>query len=113
MRRREFLASVAALCGGARLRHRNAYNVTAMQVTPESLAAEIRSHLPGFEIDYRVDPVRQRIADSWPRRLDDSAAREDWGWRPEYDLPALAADMIERLSAASGRPRSAAPAVQG
>lgn len=98
---------------GASLRHRNAYNVTAMQVTPERLAAAIREHLPEFEIDYRVDPVRQAIADSWPRRLDDSAAREEWGWRPEYDLPALAADMIERLSAASGRPRSAAPAVEG
>jgi nucleoside-diphosphate-sugar epimerase len=93
---------------GAALRHRNAYNVTAMQVTPERLAAAIRVHLPEFELDHRIDPVRQAIADSWPRRLDDSAAREEWGWRPEYDLPALAADMIERLSAASGRPRSAA-----
>jgi nucleoside-diphosphate-sugar epimerase len=83
---------------GARLRHRNAYNVTAMQVTPERLAAEIRRHVPGFEIDYRVDPVRQRIADSWPRRLDDSAARQDWGWRPEYDLADLTADMIQHLA---------------
>jgi nucleoside-diphosphate-sugar epimerase len=83
---------------GDRLRHRNAYNVTATQVTPESLAAEIRRRLPGFTIDYRVDPVRQRIADSWPRRLDDSAAREDWGWRPEYDLAALTADMIAHLA---------------
>ncbi len=98
---------------GAALRHRNAYNVTAMQVTPGRLAAAIREHLPEFELDYRIDPVRQAIADSWPRRLDDSAARADWGWRPEYDLAALTADMIERMSAASGRPRSAAPAVKG
>ena len=95
---------------GAALRHRNAYNVTAVQVTPERLAAAIREHLPGFEIDYRVDPVRQAIADSWPRRLDDSAAREEWGWRPEYDLAALTADMIERLTAAAVRAPSAAPA---
>jgi nucleoside-diphosphate-sugar epimerase len=95
---------------GEVLRHRNAYNVTAVQVTPERLAAAIREHLPDFEIDYRVDPVRQAIADSWPRRLDDSAAREDWGWRPEYDLAALTADMIERLTAAAVRAPSAAPA---
>jgi nucleoside-diphosphate-sugar epimerase len=95
---------------GEVLRHRNAYNVTAVQVTPERLAAAIREHLPEFEIDYRVDPVRQAIADSWPRRLDDSAAREDWGWRPEYDLAALTADMIERLTAAAVRAPSAAPA---
>jgi nucleoside-diphosphate-sugar epimerase len=95
---------------GEVLRHRNAYNVTAVQVTPERLAAAIREHLPEFEIEYRVDPVRQAIADSWPRRLDDSAAREDWGWRPEYDLAALTADMIERLTAAAVRAPSAAPA---
>lgn len=83
---------------GARLRHPNAYNITSFQVTPERLAEEIRRHVPGFVIGYDVDPVRQRIADSWPRRLDDSAAREDWGWRPEYDLAALAADMIENLA---------------
>ena len=66
-----------------RLVHRNAYNVTAMQFTPAELAAAIRRQLPGFEIDYRIDPVRQAIAESWPRRLDDSAARAEWGWRPQ------------------------------
>jgi nucleoside-diphosphate-sugar epimerase len=79
------------------LRHRNAFNITAMQVTPESLAAAIREHIAGFEMDYDVDPVRQAIADSWPRRLDDSAAREEWGWRPEYELPRMVEDMIARL----------------
>lgn len=82
-----------------RLVHRNAFNVTAMQFTPEELAAAIRHHLPEFEIDYQVDPVRQAIADSWPRRLDDSAARAEWEWRPEYDLEKMTADMIEHLSA--------------
>ena len=82
-----------------RLVHRNAFNITAMQVTPESLAAAIRTRLPGFTIDYDIDPVRQAIADSWPRRIDDSAAREEWGWRHEYDLSAMTEDMITNLSA--------------
>lgn len=82
-----------------RLEHRNAFNVTAMNFTPEELAAEIRKHLPGFAIDYRVDPVRQAIADSWPNSLDDSAARREWGWSPRYDLRAMTADMLDKLRA--------------
>jgi nucleoside-diphosphate-sugar epimerase len=80
------------------LRHRNAYNVTAMSFTPEELAAEVRCHIPDFAVSYHVDPVRQSIADSWPRSLDDSAAREDWGWRPRFDLAAMTADMLLQLS---------------
>lgn len=92
----------------AKLRHRNAFNVTAMQFTPTELAAAIRQRLPHFEVEYDVDPVRQAIADSWPRRLDDSAAREEWGWRPEYDLDSLVDDMLAQLGADVGavaRPR--------
>lgn len=81
----------------ARLRHRNAYNVTAMSITPAELAAEIRRHIPDFKIDYQVDPTRQAIAESWPRSLDDSAAREDWGFAPRFDLAAMTADMLARL----------------
>lgn len=81
----------------ARLVHRNAFNVTACSFTPAELAAEIRKHLPAFEIRYEVDPVRQAIADSWPQSLDDSAARAEWGWRPEYDLPTMTADMLAQL----------------
>ncbi|MEX1182257.1 MAG: NAD-dependent epimerase/dehydratase family protein [Gemmatimonadota bacterium] len=81
----------------ARLRHRNAFNVTAMQLTPATLAAAIRAEIPTFEVSYEVDPVRQRIADSWPRRLDDSAAREEWGWLPAYGLSEMTADMIRQL----------------
>lgn len=83
----------------SRLVHRNAFNVTAMQLTPERLAAAIAEHVPGFTIDYDVDPVRQSIAESWPRRIDDSAAREEWGWKPEYDMNAMTRDMIEKLAA--------------
>jgi nucleoside-diphosphate-sugar epimerase len=83
----------------ARLVHRNAFNVTATNFTPEELAAEIRRHLPEFVIDYDVDPVRQAIADSWPHSLDDSAARAEWGWAPTFDLRAMVADMLEKLRA--------------
>ena len=81
----------------ARLVHRNAFNVTAMQLTPERLADAIRRHIPAFELAFEVDPGRQAIADSWPRRIDDSAAREEWGWRAEYDLLTMTADMLEHL----------------
>ncbi len=80
------------------LQHRNAFNVTAMQLTPNSLAQMIRRHLPEFEIDYQVDPVRQRIADSWPKRLDDSSARAEWGWRAQYDAEMMVTDMLQKLS---------------
>jgi nucleoside-diphosphate-sugar epimerase len=80
-----------------RLAHRNAYNVTAMSFTPERLAAQIRTHLPDFAMDYDVDPVRQAIADSWPDAIDDSAARADWGWSPGYDLEAMTVDMLAKL----------------
>ena len=81
----------------SRLKHRNAFNVTAMNFTPEELANEIRTHVPEFVIDYEVDPVCQAIADSWPRSLDDSVARAEWDWKPAYDLKSMTADMIERL----------------
>jgi nucleoside-diphosphate-sugar epimerase len=80
------------------LKHRNAFNVTAMSFDPEIIAAEIRKHIPGFVMDYSVDPVRQAIAESWPNKMDDSCARKEWGWAPEYDLPTMTKDMIQVLS---------------
>ncbi len=77
--------------------HHNAFNVTAMSFTPEQLADEIRKHIPEFTIDYRIDPVRQGIADSWPSQMDDRAARTEWGWQPRYDLPAMVADMLQHV----------------
>ncbi|MEL7060419.1 MAG: NAD-dependent epimerase/dehydratase family protein [Acidobacteriota bacterium] len=86
----------------SRLAHRNAFNITAVSVTPAEMAREIRRHLPRFTIDYAVDrDVRQPIAESWPDRLDDSAAREEWGWRPAYDLAAMVADMLHHLGIGS------------
>ena len=82
----------------ARLKHRNAFNVTAMSFDPEIIAGAIRKHIPEFTIDYNVDPVKKAIAESWPNSMDDSAAREEWGWKYEYDLEAMTKDMLEVLS---------------
>ncbi|HKJ92878.1 MAG TPA: NAD-dependent epimerase/dehydratase family protein [Longimicrobiales bacterium] len=79
------------------LEHRNAFNVTAMQLTPARLADEIRKHMPDFQIHYDVDPKRQAIAASWPRAIDDSAAREEWGWKPQFGLEDMVEDMLDRL----------------
>lgn len=79
------------------LKHRNAFNITAMSFTPEVIAAEIGKHIPNFKMTYKVDPVRQSIADSWPNSLDDSAAREEWGWNPKYDLAKMTVDMLAKL----------------
>ena len=82
-----------------KLIHRNSFNVTAMNFTPEELVAEIRKHIPAFEIRYEVDPVRQGIADSWPNSLDCSAARAEWGFAPQFTLSAMVDDMLTKLRA--------------
>ena len=79
--------------------YRNAFNVSAMSFEPEDIAREVRKHIPDFVMDYNVDPVRQAIADSWPNKMEDSAAREQWGWKPDYDLASMTSDMLEKLSA--------------
>ena len=80
-----------------KLVHRNSFNVTAMSFDPEEIAASIREVIPGFVMEYDLDPLRQGIADSWPNSLDDSCARNEWGWKPEYDLKAMTLDMIETI----------------
>ena len=76
--------------------HRS-YNITAMSFAPEEIAAEIKKHIPEFEISYEPD-FRQAIAESWPASLDDSVAREEWDWAPDYDLAAMTKDMLDKLS---------------
>ena len=83
----------------SRLKHRNCFNVTAMSFDPEMIAAEIKKHIPEFHMEYQIDSVKQAIADSWPNKMDDSAAREEWGWKPEYDLASMTEDMLRVLSA--------------
>ncbi len=77
--------------------HRNAFNIAAMSFAPEHILAEIKKHIPDFEMNYNVDPIRQSIADSWPNSLDDRAAREEWGWNPKYDLTSMTTDMLHKL----------------
>jgi len=81
-----------------KLLHRNAFNVTAMSFAPENIANEIKRYISDFVVEYNIDPVRQAIADSWPNKMDDSAAREEWGWKPSYDLASMTKDMLEKLS---------------
>ena len=80
-----------------KLIHRNAFNITAMSIEPEMIAAEIKKHIPNFEISYKVDPIRQAIANSWPDSIDDSVAREEWGFTTKYDLALMTTDMLEKL----------------
>lgn len=83
---------------GSKLKHRNAFNISAMAFHPEEVAASIKKYIPDFEMDYDVDPVRQGIANSWPNSIDSSAAMEEWGFAPKYDLDAMTQDMLEQLS---------------
>ncbi len=80
-----------------RLIHRTDFNVQAMSFSPRELADEIRKYIPDFKVEYKPD-YRQKIAESWPRSLDDSPARKEWGWKPDYDLSAMVRDMIDNLS---------------
>ena len=81
-----------------KLIHRNGFNVTAMSFPPEKIYAEIKRRVPEFKMVYDVDPLKQAIAESWPDSLDDSAAREEWGWRPNFGIGAMTRDMLEKLS---------------
>lgn len=76
---------------------RNAFNVTAMSIEPETVAGEIKKHIPDFELSYEVDPVRQGLAESWPDAIDASAAREQWGFNPKYDLEKMTVEMINAI----------------
>ena len=77
---------------------RTSYNLSAMNFTPKELASAIYQHLPNFTISYKPD-YRQAIADSWPDSIDDTKAREDWGWSPNYTLSKMTKDILENLQA--------------
>lgn len=79
------------------LQHRT-YNVTSFSITPEILYGAIKKYIPGFKITYKVDPLRQFFADTWPKVFDDSHARRDWNWKEDYNLDAMVRDMLENLS---------------
>ena len=83
----------------SRLIHRNAFNIASMSFAPETIYEAIRREVPGFEMEYQPDPLKQSIADSWPDSMDDSCARAEWDWKPEYDLESMTKDMIAKLRA--------------
>ena len=81
----------------SRLVHRNSFNIASMSFAPETIYQKIKEYVPQFEMEYRIDPLRQAIADSWPNSLDDSCARNEWGWKPEYGLDEMTRDMLAKL----------------
>ena len=86
-----------------RLVHRNAFNIASMSFAPETVFAAIKKHKPDFEMTYDVDPLKQGIADSWPDMMDDSCARNEWDWKPTYDLESMTKDMLEKLAVKLGK----------
>lgn len=83
----------------SKLVHRNAFNVTAMSFSPDIIAAEIRKHIPSFEMSYDVDPLKEKIATSWPNSIDDTCARREWNWSPKWDLSSMTEDMLRAVRA--------------
>lgn len=86
-----------------RLVHHNGFNITAMSFAPETIYAEIKKLKPDFEMVYDVDPLKQSIAESWPDKMDDTCARREWGWAPNYDLRRMTIDMLENLEKKLGK----------
>lgn len=82
----------------SRLVHRNAFNIASMSFAPEEIYAAIKKYKPEFEMEYNVDPLKQSIAESWPDSLDDTCARQEWDWKPTYDLDSMTRDMLDKLS---------------
>ena len=80
------------------LKHRNAFNISSISAAPEDFAKAIQVHLPEFTLEYDVDPVRQQIADSWPNSIDSTAAKEEWGFKAQYDLQTMTKDMLEKIA---------------
>ena len=81
----------------SRLKHRNSFNIASMSFEPEQIFAKIREYIPALRVRYEVDPVRQAIATSWPDSMDDSCAREEWDWKPSYNMDSMTVDMIKNL----------------
>ncbi|MEH7612660.1 L-threonine 3-dehydrogenase [Gottfriedia acidiceleris] len=83
----------------SKLKHRNAFNISAMSFEPTQIAASIRKFIPEFTLDFDIDPIRQGIANSWPNSIDSSAAKEEWGFDPKFDLDRMSEDMLNKLAA--------------
>lgn len=86
-----------------KLVHRNSFNIASMSFDPEIIYHKIKEYCPHFKMEYHIDPLREEIAESWPNSLDDTCAREEWGWKPQYDLDAMTRDMLAKLKAKLGK----------
>ena len=86
-----------------KLIHRNSFNLASMSFEPTEIIAEVKRLVPEFEVKFEIDELRQSIADSWPNSMDDSCARAEWGWKPEYDLRAMSEDMVLKLRQKFGK----------
>ena len=82
----------------ARLKHRNSFNIASMSFDPEEIYNAICEEMPGFQMEYQVDPLKQSIASSWPDSLDDHCARAEWDWEPKYNLKSMTTDMLQKLA---------------
>lgn len=82
----------------SKLVHRNSFNITCMSFTPTQLFEKIKQRIPDATFDFDVDPVKAQISASWPNKLDDTCAREEWGWNPQWDIDAMIDDMLDKIS---------------
>ena len=87
----------------AKLIHRNSFNIASMSFAPEEIFAAVQKRMPEFTMDYAVDPVKEEISRSWPNKLDDTCAREEWGWNPDWDLAKMTEDMLRAVRAKLGK----------
>ena len=83
----------------SKLAHRNSFNVTAMSFSPKELFSSIEKRVNGAKFKYEIDPVKDQISSSWPDSLDDSCAREEWGWKPVWDMESMIDDMLTAIAA--------------
>lgn len=82
----------------SKLKHRNSFNISAMSFEPSQVMEAIKKRIPAFTMDYDVDPVKKAIAESWPNYMDDSSAREEWGWKPKWNLETMTDDMLKVIA---------------
>lgn len=95
-------ATIDVLKVPSKLLKQRTYNIAACSFTPKELANEVKKYIPDLEVTYNPD-FRQKIADTWPKRLDDTNARRDWGWKEEYGLEKMAEDMVEKVKILLGK----------
>lgn len=87
----------------SKLVHRNSFNIASMSFTPAQLFAKIKERVPSATFDYKIDPIKEKISASWPNKLDDTCAREEWGWNPKWGIDAMVDDMLAAIAKKLGK----------